>query len=99
MPTFAYRLLPPREDFVATMTEAEGALMARHFGVLQACHAAGTIRFAGLCEGGDWAVCVFDAPDLAAAEGFAQADPAVAEGLMRAEVRPFRVVFGAPGAS
>jgi hypothetical protein len=32
MPVYLYRLTPPKPDFPADMSEAEGAAMQRHFG-------------------------------------------------------------------
>ncbi|NGM44000.1 hypothetical protein G5B31_00465 [Rhodobacter sp. SGA-6-6] len=92
MPTFLYRILPPRADFAATVTEAEMAVMGRHFGYLQGLHAAGRLRFVGRAENGDFGLAVVEAADEAEARAVAEADPAVAEGLMRAEVHAFRIV-------
>ena len=99
MPTFAYRILPPRADFVATIQPPEMAVMGRHFEHLQKLHAQGTIRYVGRAENGDYGFCVFDAPDEAQARRIAESDPAVAEGLMRLELHPFLVVFDAPAAT
>lgn len=92
MATFLYRILPPRADFVATITEAEMAVMGRHFGYLQTLHAAGRLRFVGRAENGDFGLVVFEAADEAEARAVAEADPAVVEGLMRVEVHAFRIV-------
>ena len=98
MPAFAYRILPPRPDFVATIQPEEMALMGRHFEHLQRLHAAG-VCYVGRAENGDYGFCVFEAPDEGAARRIAESDPAVAEGLMRLELHPFQVVFDAPAAS
>ncbi len=92
MPVFCYRILPPRGDFVATASADEMAVMGRHFVYLQGLHAQGILRFAGRAENGDFGLAVIEAADLPAAEAIAQADPAVAEGLMRMEVQGFVIV-------
>lgn len=96
MPTYAYRILPPRNAFVATIQPQEMALMGRHFEHLQKLHAAGVVRYVGRAENGDYGFCVFDAPDEGAARRIAESDPAVAEGLMRLELHSFQVVFDGP---
>lgn len=96
MPTYAYRILPPRAGFAATIRPEEMALMGRHFEHLQALHAQGIVRYVGRAENGDYGFCVFDAPDEAQARAIAEADPAVAEGLMRLELHPFLVVLDRP---
>ena len=98
MPTFAYRILPPRDDFVATIQPEEMALMGRHFEHLRKLHAEGVVRYVGRAENGDYGFCVFEALDEARARALAESDPAVAEGLMRLELHPFQVVFDAPAA-
>lgn len=92
MAAFLYRILPPRADFAATITEAEMGVMGRHFAHLQSLHAAGKLRFVGRAENGDFGLAVFEAADEVEARAVADADPAVAEGLMRVEVHAFRIV-------
>lgn len=95
MPDFAYRILPPRADFAATLTDAEAALLRRHFDYLTRLNGEGRLSFVGRTENGDWGLCVFQAKDLAEADRIARADPVVAEGLMQVEVHHFRIVdFG-----
>ena len=96
MPTFAYRILPPREAFAATITPEEMAVMGRHWEHLQALHAEGAVRFVGRAENGDYGLCVLDAPDEKEARRVAESDPAVAEGLMRLELHAFAVVIDLP---
>ena len=48
LPThFLYLLLPPREDFLLTMTEDEAAIMGRHSSYLRALCDAGKLLMAG----------------------------------------------------
>lgn len=92
MAGFIYRITPPRAEFVATITPEEKALMGQHFGYLQGLQAAGILRFVGRAANGDFGLVVFEAADMAAAKAIAQADPAVAAGMMQVEVHAFITV-------
>jgi len=92
MPEWIYFLHPPRDDFAATMTEAEREIFGRHFAYLQRLLAEGTLVLAGPTLGPtNTGVAVFRAPDEAAAHLIMAADPTIAEGLLTGELRPFRV--------
>jgi hypothetical protein len=69
MPAFAYRILPPRADFVATITDGEAATMGAHFGFLQGLEVEGRVIFVGRCDNGDWGLGVFEFADEAEAGG------------------------------
>lgn len=99
MPIYAYRILPPREGFAATIQPQEMALMGRHFEHLQRLHARGIVHYVGRAEDGAYGFCVFEAEGDSQARAIAESDPAVAEGLMRLELHPFRVVFDRPALS
>lgn len=87
-----YFLHAPREDFAATMTETEQEVFGRHFAHLHRLLTEGTLILAGPTLGPvNTGLCVFTAPDETAARAIMHADPAVAEGLVRGELRPFRV--------
>lgn len=62
MPAFAYRIVPPRADFVATITDGEAAMMGAHFGFLQGLEAEGRVIFVGRCDNGDWASAYSSSP-------------------------------------
>ena len=93
MPTFAYRILPQREDFVATITPEEAAIMGEHFAYLSRLYDQGQVVFVGRAENGDYGIGVFNLPDEAAFDTVVAADPAVAAGVVRAEKHAFKVVF------
>ena len=93
MPTFAYRILPPRADFVATITPEEAAIMGAHFEYLSKLFDQGKIVFVGRTENGDYGLGIFDLPDEATFDAVVAGDPAVAAGLVRAEKHAFKVVF------
>jgi uncharacterized protein YciI len=92
MAEWIYFLHPPREDFAATMTEDEAAVFAEHFAHLQRLLAGGTLVLAGPTLGStNTGIAVHEAPDRAAAEALMSADPAIASGVVRGELREMRV--------
>ena len=92
MAEWIYFLHAPRENFAATMTEAEREVWGRHFQRLQRLYAEGTIILVGPTLGEkNTGVCVFEAPDEAAAQAIVDGDPTIAEGFATGELRPFRV--------
>ena len=92
MAEWIYFLHPPRDNFAATMTEAENEVWGRHFQLLQQLLTDGTLILAGPTLGPhNTGVAVFEAPDEQAAQRILDQDPVVAEGFARGELRPFRV--------
>ena len=98
MPHYAYRITPPRADFVRTLTEAERAIMLRHWNYLQGQFAAGKINVVGRCENGDYGITILETGSMEEARQIMQEDPAVAGGLMRAEIHEFRLLLVRPPA-
>jgi uncharacterized protein YciI len=95
MAEFIYVIRPVRAEMLsAGMTPDEQAAMATHFAYLQQQAAAGVVRFAGRTQTTDAAT--FETADAAAAAAFTAADPAVARGVVRAEVFAFRTAIAAP---
>jgi len=87
-----YFIHAPREDFAATMTDAERAVWATHFERLQRLTAEGVMILVGPTLGRiNTGIAVFEAPDEAAAQRIMDEDPAIASGIARGELRPFRV--------
>ena len=93
MPHFAYRILPPRADFVAPLTEDERAIMGAHFHYLSALNDAGKVVFVGRCENGDYGFGVFDLAYETEFNAVVDSDPAVSSGLMKAERHAFKTIF------
>jgi uncharacterized protein YciI len=97
MTEFIYVIRPVRADMLASgMTAEEQAVMAAHFAYLQDGARAGVVRLAGRTDTSDAAtfgICIFEAADKAAAAAFTAADPAVARGVVRAEVHAFRTAI------
>jgi len=92
MDTWIYFIHPPRDDFAETMTEAEGEAWGRHWVRIQRLYLEGRIVLVGPTMGRvNTGICVFEAPDEAAALELMHGDPAIAEGFATGELRPFRV--------
>jgi uncharacterized protein YciI len=92
MAEWVYFLHPPREDFAATMTAEERAVWSEHFERLQRLMREGTLILAGPTLGRhNTGIAVIEAPNEDAARAIMEADPAVAGGHARGELRPFRV--------
>ena len=87
-----YFIHAPREDFAATMTEEEQAVWGTHFERLQRLLAEGVMILVGPTLGRiNTGIAVFEAPDEESARRIMDEDPAIASGIARGELRPFRV--------
>jgi len=92
MSEWIYFIHPPRDDFAATMTEAEEAVWAIHFERFQRLLAEGAIILVGPTLGTvNTGIAIFEAPDEATARRLMNDDPVIAGGFARGELRPFRV--------
>jgi uncharacterized protein YciI len=92
MAEWVYFIHPPREDFAASITAEEMAVWEVHFERLQRLLAEGTLVLAGPTLGRvNTGICVFEAADEEAATAIMNADPVIAGGFARGELRPFRV--------
>jgi uncharacterized protein YciI len=92
MAEWIYFIHPPRDDFAATMTDEERAVWSVHFERFERLLAEGTIILVGPTLGSvNTGICVFEAPDEAAARQLMDEDPVLAGGFARGELRPFRV--------
>jgi uncharacterized protein YciI len=87
-----YFIHPPRENFAATMTEAESAAWEIHWERVKRLFDEGRIILVGPTLGvHNTGLCIFEAPDEAAARQLMEEDPAIASGFARGELRPYRV--------
>ena len=90
---FVYVLrLVPRLYSDSNWTKEDETVLERHFARFQEATKSGQLILAGRTkEPGDktFGIAIFEAPDETAARTFMQADPAVAGGLMTAELHPF----------
>ena len=92
MAEWIYFLHPPRDDFAATMTADEAAVFSDHFEHLSRLLADGLLVLAGPTLGPtNTGLCVFEAPDEAAARAIMKSDPAIAGGIVTGELREMRV--------
>ncbi len=92
METWVYFIHPPREDFAATMTEAEEEVWGRHWARIQRLFLEGRYILVGPTLGPEnTGICIFEAPDEASARAIMDGDPVIAEGFARGELRPMRV--------
>jgi uncharacterized protein YciI len=102
MPEWIYFIHPPREDFAATMTDAEKQVWGEHAQRLQRLLDEGVLVLAGPTLGRvNTGVAVIEAPDEETARRIMTEDPTIASGMARGELRPFRASFlrgrSAPG--
>ena len=94
---FIYVLrLVPRLYADSAWTKEDTAVLGQHFARFQEGAKSGQLILAGrTSEPGDktFGIAIFEAPDEDAARKFMQEDPAVAGGLMTAELHPFAVAL------
>ena len=94
---FIYVLrLVPRLHADSAWTKEDNSALERHFTRFQDAAKSGQLILAGrTSESGEktFGIAIFEAPDEDAARKFMQEDPAVAGGLMTAELHPFAVVL------
>jgi uncharacterized protein YciI len=96
MTEFLYRLQLTRPDMLTDGgTHAENEIVQAHFAYLEVLAAEGTLTLAGRTLNTDSTAfgIVLLSADEATAQTIMENDPAVAEGLMRAELFPFRTAL------
>ncbi|MBT9500896.1 MAG: hypothetical protein IV092_06610 [Burkholderiaceae bacterium] len=97
MPQFLYRIQPTRATMLAEgPTEAEAAIIGAHFRYLEQGVADGTVLMAGrtlIPDEQAFGVVVFTAATEEAAAELMRNDPAVSQGVMTAQLFPFRVAL------
>ena len=83
---------PPRDDFIATMTDAERSAFDAHAGWLRALLADGVLIVAGPCLGQvNTGIAIFEAPDAETAQRIVAGEPVTSSGYMRGDLRPYRL--------
>jgi uncharacterized protein len=84
---------PVREEMPFEPTEDEAKIVSEHFAYLQQLHADGRLVLAGPspAPGDTFGLDVYDVEDRGEVEAILAADPAIASGIMTAEIRPFRI--------
>jgi uncharacterized protein YciI len=92
MPEWIYFIHPPRENFAATMTDAEREVWGVHFERLKRLLDEGTMIAVGPTLGPvNTGIAIFEADDEAAARTIMEEDPVIAGGFARGELRPFKL--------
>jgi uncharacterized protein YciI len=92
MAEWIYFLHPPRDDFAATISDDEERKFDEHFEYLKDLLAQGTLILSGPTLGTvNTGIAIFRAPDEATAEKIMRADPVVRDGVVRGELRGYRV--------
>ena len=92
MPAWIYFIHPPRDDFAETMTEREQQVFSEHFDRLKRLMDDGVLILAGPTTGHiNTGLVIFEAADEEEARRLMDDDPAIASGIARGELRPFRV--------
>ncbi len=100
---FIYRLTLVRPGMLAEgPTPEEERIVGEHFAYLQDLTARGVVKLAGrtLTTGPEtFGICILETADEATARAVMAGDPAVAGGVMTAELLPFRIALwgSAPG--
>jgi uncharacterized protein len=97
MQQFLYRIQPTRPGMLAEgPTEREASIVGDHFAYLERLTASGTVLMAGRTLNVDestFGIVVFLAESQAQADELVGKDPAIEQGVMRAELFPFRVAL------
>lgn len=97
MPQFLYRIQPTRIAMLADgPTEQEAAIVGRHFNYLLDLVAKGKVLMAGRTLNNDassFGIAILVTETESEAQAIMQGDPAVAEGVMQAELFPYRVAL------
>jgi uncharacterized protein YciI len=92
MKHYLCKFLPPRADFLATMTPDEGALMKRHGAFLNDLLDQGLVVAHGPVDdpAGGWGMSLYQIPDDQDIEALTSQDPMVLSGGARYEILPMR---------
>lgn len=94
---YLYRIQPTRPEMLAEgPTPEEAEVVSEHFEYLKNLTTRGVVALAGRTLNEDkssFGIVLFDANDEEAARVIMNSDPAVRQGVMRAELFPFRVAL------
>lgn len=82
---------PKRENWVATMTSDEQAIMGQHFEYINKLFSEGKIIFSGACTDGAMGLIVYNAESAEEARVLFENDPLTKSGITNTELHPFRV--------
>jgi uncharacterized protein len=99
VPQYLYRIQPARAGFFAAPTPEESAAVDRHYEYLVDLTRHGGILLAGRTlneDASSFGIVLFVAASDAAAHDLMRADPAVAAGVFKAELFPYRTALVSP---
>ncbi|HEY6279469.1 MAG TPA: YciI family protein [Streptosporangiaceae bacterium] len=92
MGEWVFFMHPPRDDFIATMSDAERAAFGTHAAWLGQLMADGVLIAAGPCLGRtNTGIAIFEAPSQEEAERVVAGEPVTSGGYMRGDLRPYRL--------
>ena len=98
---YLYKLRPARPDMLRLgPTDSEAAIVEDHTSYLEELAEQGVVRFIGRTLTTDetsFGIVVLEADSEATARAIMNRDPGVAEGVMQAELYPFKVVYMGDG--
>ena len=96
MNQWLYLLKPARLGMLTEATPEEMETVSRHFTYLQDLTKKGVMILMGRTQNSDestFGICIFEAEDESAARMIMEADPAVAGGVMRAVLYPYKIAL------
>jgi uncharacterized protein YciI len=97
MNQYLYFLKPTRLGMVTEgPTPEEAEVVSRHFAHLEALTEKGVMILVGRTQNKDestFGIAIFEAEDDSAARAIMESDPAIREGVMRAELYPYKVAL------
>ena len=97
MAQWLYRIQPTRPAMLTEgPTSEEADIVSHHFNYLKDLTEKGVMILAGRTLNTDvssFGICIFEAEDESAARRIMESDPAVVEGVMRAELFPYRIAL------
>ena len=92
MSEWVFFMHPPRDDFIATMTDAERSAFDAHAAWLHKLLADGVLIVAGPCLGQvNTGIAIFEATGEEAARRIVADEPVTSGGYMRGDLRPYRL--------
>lgn len=87
--------IPLRDDFWATLTPEEGAVIRMHYEALAVLMDQGKLEFAGRPHDASQGMAIMRADTAAEVEDMFVGNPAIEGGLLRIEVKPYNLALDA----
>ena len=92
MSEWVFFMHPPRDDFIATMTDAERSAFDAHAAWLRELLANVMLIVSGPCLGQvNTGIAIFEAPDEETARRIVAGEPVTSGGHMHGDLRPYRL--------